>query len=1425
VNLLDDYCRSVFGFGNPLGLFTKADVATNTILIQAASTAGPGCVEAVAIPDPPPYETSRQCLVECCSRDCPKTCLEALLDALVDVLPTADGAVTLLSEWLGPQNAKLCALSGAIAVARPSFLEIRRDSRPICRVEFIAHDGVPAGPAALRPATRVMKVPLPSGFPPPASGLSYTGFGFLTALGSYVYAFSDCAVGPTITTDERCVAKFSGPGGCAPCIAVNAADPETLSVEISQFEGPYCAAGMSQALSLLGVPRVKRSAASAASTPNTPSQPAGLVTTATSTGVVSSPALPSTGIVPGACEVGSSSSLRGTSRVPSPSCTAPQIGCAVCAAELIRVVQGTGGGGRPSAAQCFTDARPSPSGWDVTQANGMQCEAAFFDRNGARVTPSSGIQSYRLCSDFPAVGTSLEPAKVIAKFADGTEAALYTSCGLRCDDCPPGDSTKECKAYKDVCGIAERPSRCWRDVLSLAPYLLTREAPRSKLALPSCIKAVRSDTRSSTASLEFVDTGKTCDLSLHFADGTLVRRDRVSSIERGPEPREHPAGAAARADSHYTGYAAKVSIRAAGSTRLDIFGVAEKALTTSQWVYVFSSCQIALEDACDEFVTDVTFPEWPTPPLPPKEACEKLVDERRDEQGSINFDDGLAKQRTDFGSAYAHECLTLTETFSYVPGSVFEHHYTLYYYDQAGNLVSAVPPAGVRPLDETEVAALAGAAPPAPRHRMVSTFRHDSRNHVLEEASPDGGVKRFFFDDAGRLRFSQTAQQRLDKTFFFTKYDARGRVVETGLYSGGDVRLLDAAKESPDETHLKRNLNDGLYPSTLAGTLSERTMNVYDRLTGPLSEQCSTLEPQYRVDERYLRGTLAAAVRENGDLGNVVSCFGYDPHGVLKTLVQVIPGLDTPKRIDYSYDLISGQVRSIDYQWMPDSTTGVRPADEFHHCYEYDDDDRLTGVYTSRDARGPCPSHEWEKDATYRYYQHGPLARLELGSNRVQGIDYAYTIQGWLKGVNRNTLDIGPKLAVARDIGKDGETLPDGSDPFARDAYGFTLGYFKDDYKAIKELACRDAAGNVTSGCWDDFEADTSGSSFIADAPDLFDGNISHSVVANRQFLADGKGVLGSAYQYDQLNRLVAARVHSSLDTTNNRWRAGVSSDGSYNELMLDGTKSGYDPNGNIRFLKRYGSSTDQPADHLMDDLEFKYEFDVNQELVANRLSWIDEKQTSSGRFPTDLDQQRPPNYAYDVDGNAISDGVEGLSTTWTAYGRPRAIKATGTSADLAFIYDSGQNRVGRRSFPKAGSGDCSGTSSCIEYWIRDHLGRTVATYISPSIGSGASTSGISLTGLTVLGFERLGGVVVSTEGVTKVYELIDYLGSVRTAVRDQTTAVDINADSIPDLNEANRAVSTDYYPSGMRSRHAGWDDYAIGFQGYEQERGLKGAH
>ena len=132
--------------------------------------------------------------------------------------------------------------------------------------------------------------------------------------------------------------------------------------------------------------------------------------------------------------------------------------------------------------------------------------------------------------------------------------------------------------------------------------------------------------------------------------------------------------------------------------------------------------------------------------------------------------------------------------------------------------------------------------------------------------------------------------------------------------------------------------------------------------------------------------------------------------------------------MNYTYDLISGNVHKVSYQ--------PGEVDQFLQRFLYDADNRITSAYSSRNG------FDWDAEAEYYYYNHGPLSRVELGQHKVQGVDYAYTIQGWIKGVNSATLN--QKI----DIGKDG-VAGQQHEKFARDATGYILRYFTKDYKAI----------------------------------------------------------------------------------------------------------------------------------------------------------------------------------------------------------------------------------------------------------------------------------------------------------------------------------------------------------------------------------------
>jgi hypothetical protein len=182
-------------------------------------------------------------------------------------------------------------------------------------------------------------------------------------------------------------------------------------------------------------------------------------------------------------------------------------------------------------------------------------------------------------------------------------------------------------------------------------------------------------------------------------------------------------------------------------------------------------------------------------------------------------------------------------------------------------------------------------------------------------------------------------------------------------------------------------------------------------------------------------------------------------------------------------------------------------ADAFYHQYSYDAENRITNVRTSTD------SIEWQNDASYTYYRHGPLARVQLGDLQLQGVDYAYTVQGWLKSINPSWIT---PTGSADQFDSDGVSSPA---LFERDAYKLNLNYF-DDGTYTDFLPVHPQPGYVQGNALPS-----------AAKNNLYNGNISSLAINIRQLWASpGKRDAGPMlynYSYDQLNRI------SSMDAWN----------------------------------------------------------------------------------------------------------------------------------------------------------------------------------------------------------------------------------------------------------------------------------------------------
>jgi len=196
------------------------------------------------------------------------------------------------------------------------------------------------------------------------------------------------------------------------------------------------------------------------------------------------------------------------------------------------------------------------------------------------------------------------------------------------------------------------------------------------------------------------------------------------------------------------------------------------------------------------------------------------------------------------------------------------------------------------------------------------------------------------------------------------------------------------------------------------------------------------------------------------------------------------------KEISYDYDLVSGKVNQVTYQ--------QGQVDQLLHRYEYDGDNRITGVYTSTDGVN------WTMDAGYQYYAHGPLTRTQIHptlQGAVETQDHVYTMQGWIKGMRGQH-------------------------------FSHALGYNGTDYRSI--------SSNTYGG-------QPVGLEQTPVATNLYNGNIATWATNTPALVDQGVAEMANQYQYDQLNRIKSSTVQGK----GNAYRTGYLYDANGNILAL----------------------------------------------------------------------------------------------------------------------------------------------------------------------------------------------------------------------------------------------------------------------------------
>lgn len=356
------------------------------------------------------------------------------------------------------------------------------------------------------------------------------------------------------------------------------------------------------------------------------------------------------------------------------------------------------------------------------------------------------------------------------------------------------------------------------------------------------------------------------------------------------------------------------------------------------------------------------------------------------------------------------------------------------FYDDAGRLKVSLSPNGYMQLKGNGGAmfALDSAGNPVTDSVIVdlTSYQYNHQGWLLSMTEPDAGKTEYVYRKDGKIRFSQNAEQRVNKRFSYTHYDKIGRPVESGEYEGtrlsfvpmtssdfvgSDMNALleKSYQEIMDEQEDQLEVNQVWVDSDIKDWVRTH----YDLRASPIPNLPADLA------QDFVRG--AVSWTENV---NIKTWYSYDEFGRVTWMAQKPAALDRTFITKYTYDFMGNVLQVMNGSYYSGALTMP-----FYHHYEYDADKRLSKVYTSTDGVTQ------KLRATYQYYLHGPLKRIELG-DRIQGIDFVYNINGWLTQINH------PDGGMS-DPGKDGqEGIHSEVKP---DVFGMVLDYYESAVQGV----------------------------------------------------------------------------------------------------------------------------------------------------------------------------------------------------------------------------------------------------------------------------------------------------------------------------------------------------------------------------------------
>jgi len=599
---------------------------------------------------------------------------------------------------------------------------------------------------------------------------------------------------------------------------------------------------------------------------------------------------------------------------------------------------------------------------------------------------------------------------------------------------------------------------------------------------------------------------------------------------------------------------------------------------------------------------------------------------------------------------------------------------TYYVYDNLGNLVLQVPPKAVVQLNTGTSWSQAFS------DQWCFTYAYDHRNRLVTKKTPGTAPANYAYDPLNRLTLVQDGNLNGLHKWVFTKYDAKGRPVMTGLYTNATQTTVATIQ----------TLLDGLYTGTNP-FFEERgtTLHGYTNQSFPTANADSSpievLAVNYYDNYDFdTNGTDDFSYTVQGITGEGAqgSSFGL-PTGSKKVVLNSSTWLYTYQFYDRFGRVI--QVRGNNHlsatvdnlsTVVYDFEGKILQTKVFHNAgvnqttvlkkMSYDHAGRLIKVYQNLNNE---PNDQLVAQYNYNELGQAVEKNLHLLYDAQDGQTGTFTadnlVETSYKGetnlIARNSIILSPNYIVTASATpyRAGLTTVTQSQAEANGRYLQSVDY---RYDIHGQLTSINNAQLTNDGNTNDDSNDYFGMELLYNTVDsglsntgYFNGNIS-AVKWNPGTTPGTGGERSYKFTYDKTDKLTSSAFNANNGTG---W---TKESNTLNETMS------YDANGNILGLVRnqnqrgLSGTTVTSSQQAIDNLTYTYS-------SGNQLSKVEDAATTTGGFINGA--SNTTEYTYTTDGSMTKDDNKGISNiTYNVLGKPQQISFT-DGRTVVYTYDA----------------------------------------------------------------------------------------------------------------------------------------------------------